>query len=62
MQNNRFDQKVDDVLKMALLMEHGGLLIKLEESFFVAQNLFWMESYLKFDYYSKSVSEVLLFG
>lgn len=29
MQNNKFEQKVDDLLKIAILMEHGGLLIKL---------------------------------
>lgn len=45
MQNRVIEEKVDDLLRLALLMENGGVFIKLTEVLLV-ENFNWVESYL----------------
>lgn len=41
MQNIRVDQKVNELLKIALLMEHGGIMVSLSE-ILLAPNINWV--------------------
>ena len=42
MQNNRLDEGVSPLLKLALLMENGGLLLSQFDFFVVADDLQWL--------------------
>lgn len=48
MQNNKFQQRVGDLLRLGLLMEHGGMILKIQECFLV-NDFKWVHNYLKFD-------------
>lgn len=62
MQNTKYEQKVDDLLRMAILKEHGGIIMKLDETFYIDDNFDWIGQYLKLDQESKVSSEVFLFS
>lgn len=44
MQNRKVDQSVHSVLKMALLLEQGGLLLNRPDVFFLGNDLQWLEN------------------
>jgi len=57
MQNMRIGQKVDELLKMGLLMDNGGLMASASE-LLLADNLEWV-----FSHFNRTIpTEVLLFS
>lgn len=42
MQNMRISQKVNELLKIALLMEHGGILISVSEILLARNPIDWL--------------------
>ena len=58
------EHKVDDLLRWGLLMEHGGVMIKLWENFFNEKNLDWLNKYMQVGDDPKDLSpiKVLLFS
>ena len=57
-QNTKLQMKVDDLLRLALLAEHGGLMVRLSEGL-VIEGLHWIEEEFGFD---EDNTEVLLFA
>jgi hypothetical protein len=60
MQNIQIEEKVNEVLKLALLMEHGGLMFRVSETLLV-DGLEWIMLEFK-EASSRSEAEVLLFS
>jgi hypothetical protein len=42
-----FEHKIDDLLRWGLLMDHGGVMVKLSENFFIENNFDWLGKYLQ---------------
>ena len=63
MQNSHLEAKVDELLRIALLMEHGGVLIRVSEAL-PYDSLNWLANYFKLDGTEKpsDYNEVVLFA
>lgn len=46
MQNRQLEEKVDDLLRLALLQEHGGLLLKVAETL-LTEDIGWLQNHLQ---------------
>lgn len=63
MQNSQLEAKVDELLRIALLMEHGGVLIKVSEAL-LYENFTWLGNYFKLNgtEIPNDYNEVVLFA
>ena len=57
MQNRKLEVFVDDLLRLGVLMEHGGLLLKVSETLLIS-DLQWLDDYFNEE---NNTTEVLLF-